>query len=277
MEWTQSTGSEENALPICPHTACCSIPPVESQYTPKGTLYKVGGFENVYVTGNKQSKNAIVCVFDIFAFHPVTQQGADILASALNTVVYMPDFFGKGNAFSTENFPPTTQEGKDKLNGFFGDTAYKARENLVIFGQHLKAKELQLKAAGGEAVTVNKYTKVGLYGFCWGGKVTLRAGGKDTPFESVSIIHPAMLSVADVDELTVPLGIYISKDEPVDEYIKIVEAIAKKPFATKNDNKYYSNMFHGWAAARADLNVQANKEEFEDLYTRLASFFAKTL
>jgi hypothetical protein len=67
-----------------------------------------------------------------------------------------------------------------------------------------------------------------------------------------------MLSVGDAEKLTVPLGIYISKDEPVDEvlkftlpklalpdltqYIKILDVIAKKPFATKNDNKYYSNM-----------------------------------
>ncbi|KAJ7655183.1 hypothetical protein DFH06DRAFT_1201840, partial [Mycena polygramma] len=219
--------------------ACCSIPPVESQYTPKGTSdCTIGPFTNVYVTGDKESKNAIVC-------------GADIIASTLDTIVYMPDFFGKGNAFPTENFHPETKECGEALQAFFKGIAEpgKARDALVAFGKNLKeGAELQAAGSGDQAVTV-KHTKVGVYGFCW---------GQDTPFDSVSIVHPAMLSVEDAEKLTVPLGIYLSKDDPVDEYIKIVQAIAKKPFATKNDNKYYSNMF-------------------EDLYTRLAAFFAKTL
>jgi len=245
------------------NTACCTIAPAQSEYTPKGTFKSVGDFKKVYVTGGP-SENAIVCVYDIFGYFPQTQQGADIIASTLKTVVYMPDFFEPNAPFPAENFPPTTEEGKQALQSFFGGVAAPpaAVSKLIAFGKTLKS--------GGAK-------KVGAYGFCWGGKVTLSAGGESTPFESVSIIHPAMLSVDDANKLTVPLGIYISKDEPVDEYIKILDVIAKKPFATKNDNKYYSNMFHGWAAARADLKVQDNKEEYENLYTRLAEFFAKTL
>ncbi|KAF8213481.1 Alpha/Beta hydrolase protein [Mycena galopus ATCC 62051] len=245
------------------NAACCSIPPVESEYTPKGTFKSVGAFNKVYVTGGP-SDNAIVCTYDIFGYFPQTQQGADIIASTLKTVVYLPDFFEPDKPFPSENFPPSTEEGKKSLQEFFGGTANpgKAVEKLIAFANTLKSDGAK---------------KVGAYGFCWGGKVTLLAAGESTPFESVSIIHPAMLSVNDAEKLTVPLAIYISKDEPVDEYIKILDVIAKKPFATKNDNKYYSNMFHGWAAARADLKVQDNKEEFENLYTRLAEFFSKTL
>ncbi|KAJ6519444.1 Alpha/Beta hydrolase protein [Mycena sanguinolenta] len=247
------------------NAACCSIPPVQSEYTPKGTFKSVGDFKKVYVTGGP-SDNAIVCVYDIFGYFPQTQQGADIISAALKTVVYMPDFFeppGKG-PFPAADFPPTTDEGKKALQEFFGGTANpgEAVKKLTAFAQALKA--------GGAK-------KVGAYGFCWGGKVTLSAAGESTPLEAVSIIHPAMLSVDDAEKLTVPLAIYISKDEPVDEFIKIVDVLAKKPFATKNDNKYYAGMHHGWAAARADLNVQANKEEFENVYTRLAEFFSKTL
>ncbi|KAJ7630587.1 Alpha/Beta hydrolase protein [Roridomyces roridus] len=244
------------------NAACCSIPPIVSDYSPKGTFKSVGDFKKVYVTGGP-SENAIVCVYDIFGYFPQTQQGADIIASTLKTVVYMPDFFDNA-PFPAENFPPTTDEGKQALQQFFGGTANPAAAvaKLGAFANYLKS--------GGAK-------KVGAYGFCWGGKVTLAAAGESTPFEAVSIVHPAMLSVEDARKLTVPLGIYISKDESTEEYIKILEVIAKKPFATKNDNKYYSNMFHGWAAARADLNVQDNKEEFQDLYTRLAEFFSKTL
>lgn len=34
---------------------------------------------------------------------------------------------------------------------------------------------------------------------------------------------------------------------------------------------------HGWAAARADLDDPENKKQFEDVYKRLAEYFAKNL
>lgn len=71
-----------------------------------------------------------------------------------------------------------------------------------------------------------------------------------------------MLSVQDVEGLSVPLGLFVSKDENEDEvrhlysrmgsqlirfrfsqFNKIVDLLSKKPFAAKVDSKLYSNMF----------------------------------
>jgi hypothetical protein len=46
--------------------ACCSIPPVLSEYTPKGTFQPYADFKRVYVTGPQDSQNTIICVYDIF-------------------------------------------------------------------------------------------------------------------------------------------------------------------------------------------------------------------
>jgi hypothetical protein len=46
--------------------ACCTIPPVKSDYTPKGTYKAFGGYNKVYVTGPASSDTALVCVYDIF-------------------------------------------------------------------------------------------------------------------------------------------------------------------------------------------------------------------
>lgn len=47
--------------------ACCSIPPVQVDYTAKGTYKPHGAFDRVYVTGDK-SETALVVIFDIFGW-----------------------------------------------------------------------------------------------------------------------------------------------------------------------------------------------------------------
>ncbi|KAG6837888.1 hypothetical protein H0H93_013041 [Arthromyces matolae] len=195
-------------------------------------------------------------------FFPQTQQGADLIASALKATVFMPDFFEPNAAFPAEKYPPKSDKDKTDLQDFFGGVANPAAaiEKLNNFGN-------VLKSTGAKNIAV--------YGFCWGGKVTISSGGASTPFDAVALVHPAMLSVADAEKLTVPLGIYISKDEPIKEYEKILDVVSKKAFADKNDHKNYSTMHHGWAAARGNLEDAENKEQYEDVYERLVNFFCK--
>ncbi|KLO20021.1 hypothetical protein SCHPADRAFT_912270 [Schizopora paradoxa] len=256
------TPAGSRAAVVNANPACCSIPPVlSSNYVPKGKFIKYAGFEKVYVTGPEKSDTAIVSVYDIFGFFPQTEQGADILATTLNAVVYMPDFFEPNEPFPIDKFPPKSDEDKDDLQRFFAGPAKpeKAVDNLIRFGKSLRE---------------DGKIKVGAYGMCWGGKVTILAGSGETPvFDAVGALHPAMLSADDANDLSVPLGLFISKDEPIEEYEKMVDKISHKPFAEKNAYKLYPTMFHGWAAARANLDDPENKKQFEDVYARLSTFF----
>ncbi|KAI0666316.1 hypothetical protein C8Q78DRAFT_1060766 [Trametes maxima] len=245
------------------NVACCTVPPAQSNYTPKGRFKPYAGFSKVYVTGPETpGRVALVCVYDIFGFKPQTQQGADILADKLSVQVLMPDFFEPAGPWPVDQFPPKTDEEKAKLQAFFGGTAkpQDAVGKLVNVGKALKSE-----GAGW----------VGTFGFCWGGKVTILSGSVDsTPFDAVAAIHPAMLNHGDVTELKVPLGLYPSNDEPVDESKQILEIVSKKPFSDKSDYKLYGS-FHGFAAARANLDDPENKKHYEDLYARLLTFFSK--
>lgn len=89
------------------------------------------------------------------SFFPQTQQGADMLASSLNTTVYMPDFFEPNKPFPIEKFPPSTDQDKADLQAFFGGAANpgEAIKKLTNFGQTLKKDGAK---------------KVGVYGHCWG-------------------------------------------------------------------------------------------------------------
>ncbi|TFK30728.1 dienelactone hydrolase [Coprinopsis marcescibilis] len=244
--------------------ACCTIPPVQSDYEPKGTFKALGDFKKVYVTGPEKSDNAIICVFDIFGFFPQTQQGADIVAANLNSTVFMPDFFEPSGAFPISKFPPKKDQDTADLQAFFGGPASPPATvaKLKAFGEYLKGTGVK---------------KIAVYGFCWGGKVVILSSGEGTPFSAAAIVHPAMLSVEDSKALSIPFAIYPSKDDSEDEYNQIIDVIGKKPFSSLNDHKYYKNMFHGWAAARGDLNNEENKKEYEDVYGRLIAFLSKAL
>jgi len=85
--------------------ACCTLPPVESNYKPLGSNITVDDL-TVYETVNKEPKILLIAAYDIFGFsHPSIKQFCDKLASSGKFRVAMPDFF-RGAGFDAVNFPP---------------------------------------------------------------------------------------------------------------------------------------------------------------------------
>ncbi|KAH7104505.1 alpha/beta-hydrolase [Auriculariales sp. MPI-PUGE-AT-0066] len=261
------------------NSACCSIPAVQHEYTPQGTYKSLGGIERVYVTGEGNGK-ALLAVYDIFGgrggtsnpldrqqseiilfhrFYPQTLQGADILSKTLGVQVVIPDFFAPYEPIKISEFPPQTEEQKIALGEFFGTAASPQRVLPLV---HNVASALK-----------DQGNKVGAYGYCWGGKITTLAGSTDD-FIGVAALHPAMLSADDGNSLKVPIALFPSKDEPVEEYEKLLAIVNSKEFAPKNSYKLYNTMHHGWAAARGDLSDAENLTQYEDVYKRLAGFFS---
>lgn len=95
------------------------------------------------------------CHHESDSFKPQTQLGADILASCLNTRVFMPNFFFPDEPISLDNFPPQTDEQKQALQDFFGGTAN-------------PPKTVGKVDQAGEALKKDGYKKLVVYGLCWG-------------------------------------------------------------------------------------------------------------
>ena len=79
------------------------------------------------VTGNLSSKKALVDVYDIFGPAPQTLQGADALATALDVLVVVPDFF-KGSPMLGEvrislPLPASPAKLRETLTGISGSQA----------------------------------------------------------------------------------------------------------------------------------------------------------
>ncbi|KAE8227665.1 hypothetical protein CF326_g7434 [Tilletia indica] len=246
--------------------ACCTIPPVKSDYSDfKGSYETIEGL-NTYVTGDASSKKAIVATQDIFGQQPQTKQAADIVAAATGARVYLPDYF-HGKPIPLDAYPPDNKEKEELINNFFGGIAAppKNKEILVNFGKTLKSRGA---------------TSVGAYGYCWGGKVTVLAGGSGTPFSAISQIHPAMISANDASSLTIPVANFPSGDEEQDDIDAFQKAVKENDHAGVSGEsvfKHFKGMHHGWAAARADLEKEDNKKAYEEVYGLLADFFNKHL
>jgi len=225
-------------------------------------MEKVGGLD-CYAIGPKDSKKAIIVVYDIFGFWPTTKQGADILAEATKARVVMPDFF-RGKPIAQEDYPPDTQEKKDAFQAFFG-----AQGNF-------QARKPDADAVA-DALRKDGASKIGIMGFCWGGKFSVLNGGEGSKYAAVAQIHPAMVDPKDAEKLTVPIANFPSKDEPKEDVEKFEAEVQKKPFASECEYKTYPENHHGWASARADLKDETNFKAFQDVYQRLANFFNKQL
>jgi len=240
--------------------ACCSIPAVQVDYTAKGTFKPYGAFDRVYVTGDK-SDTALIVVYDIFGYASQTLQGADILAKTTGAQVLMPDFLGEGGEIAVDRVPAKTEEDKKALQKFFAGSASPPTlaPQVVDFVNLLKAEGVK---------------KVGCIGYCWGAKVVnLAAIQEGSPLDAISMMHPSAFSAQDAEGLSIPVGLFVSKDESKEEYDKYLAILSTKPFIDKVSSKIYSNMHHGWAAARGNLSDPENKREYEDVYSRASAFF----
>jgi len=238
---------------------CCQVPPVEAEYTPKGSYVEVAGLKT-YAVGPEDAKTAIVCVYDVFGFTPQIIQGADILASQGYRVV-MPDFC-KGIYAEGSMFGPG-EEAKKRKDAFFGGFPGAIHSQIDNVTSVAKA----LKDAG--------YFKIGCVGYCWGWAV-LVVSQATSGFNAIAGVHPSFISSSDAEKIDVPLCLLPSMNEDMKEVQAVYDGVeAKNP--GKNFLKLYDTMPHGWLAARADLKDPLGAEKFREGYTDLCNFFKATV
>ena len=63
------------------NVACCTVPAVQSDYKPQGTIRPYAGFDRVYITGSDSSATALICVFDIFGYAHASHFQHSLIAS----------------------------------------------------------------------------------------------------------------------------------------------------------------------------------------------------
>ncbi|ORY29567.1 Alpha/Beta hydrolase protein [Naematelia encephala] len=237
-------------------SACCTLPPVQAEYTPKGEYIEVAGLKT-YAVGPEDAKAAILFVYDIFGFSPQILQGADLLASQGFRIV-MPDFL-VGKYATAELFAPGHEAERDAyFSGFPGSLPSQSKP-VADVAKYLKAK----------------HSAVGVIGTCWGYKAVILSEGVGE-FEALAGIHPSFSAVEDAEKINVPLCLIPTKDEDMSIVNKIYENVeAKNP--GKNFMKHFDTHQHGFMAARGSVDGGPRTEAYHEGYTILSTFFKKYL
>lgn len=81
-----------------------------------------------------------------------------------------------------------------------------------------------------------------------------------------------MVDANDAPGVTIPFAMLPSKDEPKDDVEKW-----EKGIKTDHLVEWFPTQVHGWMAARADLEDEEVKKEYERGYKLLLDFFHKHL
>ncbi|KAM7214901.1 alpha/beta-hydrolase [Rhypophila decipiens] len=270
---------------------------------PIGETITVHGL-TTYVIGNRTSPRGIIVMYsDVFGLElPNNKLIADSYAKSGEWLVYMPDFF-EGDPVPlkmADLLIPVDAASQSKI-GKYGGLLASMPSYLLWTGRHKTAKTEKVCVdflAKLRRDTQPKGLKIGMVGFCWGGKYAIRAGLDEHMIEigarkekvplvdAVVALHPSHLVVpADVEGLVVPVSYAWGEEDSLVSLetktkvekveSRVGKAEGKKP-RPKMEHQVYRPGRHGFAV-RGNPDDAAERACLEKSVTQVLEWFGKWL
>jgi len=233
--------------------ACCTLPPVVSDYNPPGTTVQVDDLP-IYETIPNGSKRLLICVYDIFGVHPNIRQVSETLALAGFRVV-IPDFF---------RCKPITKEvmaqGMPAILAFI-------EEN----GNWKKSVKIDVQNVIKHYQQTEGITSIGIFGFCWGGRITLDAVLELDEINAGGLVHPSLIKNEEAERVKRPMILLPAKDEP--DMIPFYETLKKNLGESNCAHRRFDDLHHGFCGARGNFSDELNSKRVNEVIQLLSSFF----
>ncbi|KAF7314237.1 DLH domain-containing protein [Mycena kentingensis (nom. inval.)] len=232
------------------------------------------------------NKRAILLLTDIFGLDLVNSKIlADNFAKQLKCDVWVPDLF--------DGKPPVTVHQMRLLPEVPGEkmsfwtilqliwanlpSLFQLIRKTPPYGaQRATALAHKLKAA-------NKYEKLGVVGYCFGGGVAILMNAKEPDLlSSVVVAHPSPPSDADLKAGKAPISWACASDDMaissarLEQIEALYEARRGKDDFVDYEVKVYPKTCHGFAA-RPRLEHEEIKDAFEKAFQQAVDWFNKTL
>ena len=265
---------------------------------PQGKVEKIHGLDT-YVIGNRTNPRGIIVIYsDIFGLElPNNKIIADAYAKSGEWLVYLPDFFEgdpMGLKFAEVAIPVDASK-QSTLSKYTGLLA-RAPGLVMWLGRHKEPQTnktcMDFLQKLRRATPSNQ--KIGMAGFCWGGRYAIRAAleknmidldGKKVPLvDAVVALHPSnMVLPEDVESPVVPVSIawgvddeavkFETKAQTEDVHAKAAKAGKKLP---EIEHKTYKPGRHGFAV-RGNPDDPVEKKILEDTEAQALKWFDRWL
>lgn len=266
---------------------------------PLGSEAKLHGL-NTYITGNRTSPKATIVIYsDIFGLAlPNNKLIADAYARHNSDyLVYLPDFF-EGDPVGLKFADVAIPVDASKQGAFAKYTGLLTQlpAFLMWMGRHKQAhcEKVCMDFLAALRRATPRSQKIGMTGFCWGGKYAIRAGlesnmieleGAKVPLvDAVVALHPSNLVLPeDVTAPVVPMtfgwgvedqGVSFETKAKVEKIHADAEAKGSK--VPEMQHQVYKPGRHGFAV-RGNPDDPAERKCLEDSVTQAMDWFKRWL
>lgn len=265
---------------------------------PKGTEETIHGL-NTYIVGNRTNPRAIIVVYsDIFGLGlPNNKLIADGYAASGEYLVYLPDFF-KGDPVGlkvADALIPVDAAAQSTFSKYTGILASMPTFLMWLSGHKAGPTDaVCMEFLGKLRKDTPPTRKIGMVGFCWGGRYAIRAGlssnmididGTKKPLIDAAVaLHPSNLVLpTDVSDPCVPISFgwgvddvavsFATKAKIEDIHADAAKAGNKVP---EMEHKAYKPGRHGFAV-RGNPDDPAERKCLEDSEKQALEWMGKWL
>lgn len=128
-----------------------------------------------------------------------------------------------------------------------------------------------------KALKAQGVEKIGMSGFCWGGRLCAMIGKDPDLVDAVVMLHPSLTTAENIQDMTVAtaiLGSELDDFTPPALCMEFKEILATKPFPSMV--KIFPGQTHGWSI-RYDVNNEHEVKGAEEAHEDMLQFYKSVL